>query len=380
MDRIMIEKMKAIQSKITTGGKFSTEEATKNGLVLPLISALGYNVFDTDEVTPEDTADFANKKGEKVDYAVKINGQTVMLIECKQLSVSLSSQHIGQLYRYFTTSDVHIAVLTNGNDYWFFTDSEKKNIMDREPYMKLHMGKATVEELAKFEDYKKENISKLDVAKGIQYSKFEVECTDFINDLVNGNISSWVIDKLEELAGIKSGDRVIMAKTLNRVTTKYLKNVVTKNKKVSSNDENVDLEEKKKLEKDYEKASEIKLGTEYVFDDYTDGNWMFHTLDYAIIIGEKMDGVSAADVLCKTIEMIACKGDTYREIIIREMKNRVYNGLEESNNAVGKVRYLESCQLGVQIKIGWNEIVKTMAKVLDLFEIEHSEIKLSFKK
>ena len=32
--------------------------------------------------------------------------------------------------RYFTISDVHIAILTNGDDYWFFTDSQKENVMD----------------------------------------------------------------------------------------------------------------------------------------------------------------------------------------------------------------------------------------------------------
>ncbi len=378
MDKTFIEKVKAIQSKIVNSGKFNTEEATKNGLVLPLLAAMGYNVFDTDEVTPEDTADFGNKKGEKVDYAIKINGQPVILIECKQLAVNLSNQHIGQLYRYFTVSDVHIAILTNGNDYWFFTDSEKKNIMDREPYMKLHLGKATTEELVKFEDYKKDNIGKLDVAKGIQYTKFEVECTDFISDLVNGNIRSWVIDKLEELAGIDDGDRVVMAKILSEVTAKYLKSGVIKSKKVAIIEESD--EDKKKHEKDYEKASNIKLNTEYVFDDYKDGNWMFHTLDYAIVLGHRMDGVSAADVICKLVELLASKGDSYRQKLIQEMKNKVYDGIEESNSAVGKARYLESCQLGVQIKLGWNEIIKTMAKIVDLFEIKHSEIRLSFKK
>ena len=34
-----------------------TEEATKHALVMPFIAALGYNVFDTTEVTPELVAD-----------------------------------------------------------------------------------------------------------------------------------------------------------------------------------------------------------------------------------------------------------------------------------------------------------------------------------
>ena len=34
-----------------------TEEATKNAMVMPFIGALGYNVFDPTEVTPELHAD-----------------------------------------------------------------------------------------------------------------------------------------------------------------------------------------------------------------------------------------------------------------------------------------------------------------------------------
>lgn len=34
-----------------------TEEATKNALIMPFISALGYNVFNPTEVTPELHAD-----------------------------------------------------------------------------------------------------------------------------------------------------------------------------------------------------------------------------------------------------------------------------------------------------------------------------------
>ena len=46
-----------------------TEEATKNALVMPFITALGYDVFNPTEVVPEFTADVGIKKGEKVDYS-----------------------------------------------------------------------------------------------------------------------------------------------------------------------------------------------------------------------------------------------------------------------------------------------------------------------
>src|ERR1041384_3183290 len=76
-----------------------TEEATKNALVMPFITALGYNVFDPTEVTPELHADVGVKKGEKVDYAILKDGKPIMLFECKNHDADLAVVHASQLYR-----------------------------------------------------------------------------------------------------------------------------------------------------------------------------------------------------------------------------------------------------------------------------------------
>ena len=52
----------------------STEEATKMSIILPFFQLLGYDVFNPSEFCPEYTADIGVKKGEKVDYAILING------------------------------------------------------------------------------------------------------------------------------------------------------------------------------------------------------------------------------------------------------------------------------------------------------------------
>ena len=79
-----------------------TEEATKHALVMPFIAALGYNVFDPTEVTPELIAYVGVKKGEKVDYAILREGQPVILFECKHHAADLRKDHASQLYRYFS--------------------------------------------------------------------------------------------------------------------------------------------------------------------------------------------------------------------------------------------------------------------------------------
>lgn len=105
-----------------------TEEAAKNALVLPFISALGYNVFDPFEVTPELDADVGIKKGEKVDYAILKDGKPVMLFECKACNANLDECHASQLYRYFSVTPARVGVLTNGVVYRFFSDLDLPEI------------------------------------------------------------------------------------------------------------------------------------------------------------------------------------------------------------------------------------------------------------
>lgn len=116
-----------------------TEEATKTALVMPFISILGYDIFDPTEVVPEFIADFAVKKGEKVDYAVKKDGKIIMLFECKHCGGDLNVKHAGQLFRYFSVTDARIGVLTNGIVYRFFTDLEAQNKMDDKPFLEVDM-------------------------------------------------------------------------------------------------------------------------------------------------------------------------------------------------------------------------------------------------
>jgi len=113
-----------------------TEAATSTALVLPFIQALGYNVFDPTEVEPEFTADVGGKKGEKVDYALKVDARPVVLIEVKHWATDLGSIHASQLFRYFTAeASVRFGILTNGIEYRFYSDLESANRMDETPFL-----------------------------------------------------------------------------------------------------------------------------------------------------------------------------------------------------------------------------------------------------
>lgn len=130
----------ALASRITKQmDHLKTEEATKNALVLPFINGRGYNVFDPMEVIPEFTADVGIKKGEKVDYAIMLDGEVIMLFECKHAEADLSEVQFSQLFRYFAVTDARIGVLTNGLQCRFYSDLEAPNKMDQRPFLEFDM-------------------------------------------------------------------------------------------------------------------------------------------------------------------------------------------------------------------------------------------------
>ncbi len=116
-----------------------TEQAAKTALVMPFLQMLGYDVFDPSEVIPEYTADVGTKKGEKVDYAICIDGALSILVECKPSTADLSINHASQLYRYFSVTNARVAILTNGVIYQFYSDVDQPNRMDDKPFFTLNL-------------------------------------------------------------------------------------------------------------------------------------------------------------------------------------------------------------------------------------------------
>lgn len=151
-----------------------TEEATKTSFVLPFLSALGYNVFDPMEVTPELHADVGIKKGEKVDYAILKDGQPIMLLECKDCRADLDSCHASQLYRYFSVTPARIGIVTNGIVYRFFSDLEQPNKMDEKPFLEvdlLNLREPAIQELKRLRKSSFDLDEMLSAASELKYTR-----------------------------------------------------------------------------------------------------------------------------------------------------------------------------------------------------------------
>ncbi len=176
----------------------STEEATKNSMIMPMIKLLGYDPFNPLEVTPELIADVGTKKGEKVDYAVLRDGKPIMLFECKKSGADLHINHAGQLFRYFHVTEARFGVLTNGLVYKFFTDLEQPNKMDEKPFFEfniLEFRERDVAELKKFAKSKFDLDIILATANELKYTR-----------AIQARLSEWVTQPSEDFVRLVSSD------------------------------------------------------------------------------------------------------------------------------------------------------------------------------
>ena len=90
------------------------EAATKQGMILPLLSKLGWSCFDVEEVYPE-----YGVEERRVDYALRILKANKVFIEAKRPAEDLE-KHQCQLLEYSFAEGVKLAVLTNGRTWWFY--------------------------------------------------------------------------------------------------------------------------------------------------------------------------------------------------------------------------------------------------------------------
>ena len=217
--------------------QISTEEATKNAFIMPFIKALGYDVFNPLEVVPEFVADIGIKKGEKVDYAIFMDGQPSILVECKHWSENLDV-HNSQLFRYFHTTKAKFGILSNGIIYRFYTDLVEANKMDEKPFLEFNVTDIKdnqIEELKKFHKsyFDVDNI--VNTASELKYmtelkaaihTEFQIPTENFVRhfgkQIYNGVLTAKVMEQFTALT------KKSIQQYINDIITERLKSALKK--------------------------------------------------------------------------------------------------------------------------------------------------------
>ena len=182
----------------------ATEEATKMALIVPFFKILGYDVYNPEEVVPEYTAAVPGvKKDEKVDYAIIIDEQPVILIEAKRYGENLEN-HSAQLFKYFNATAAKFGILTDGVIYRFYTDLNKDNIMDQTPFLEFDLSNLRESTIGEVKKFHKDTFD----ADGVFSNASELKYTNAIKDFFAAQLNEPTVDFVKYiLSEVYSGIR-----------------------------------------------------------------------------------------------------------------------------------------------------------------------------
>jgi len=109
-------------------GSFINEASVSQGVVLRLLQALGWPIFDSKIVCPEYTLE-----GRRVDFALCHSPERpVVLIEVKKIGQTAGADR--QVFEYAFHAGVPMAILTDGQEWHFYLPGEQGNYQERRVY------------------------------------------------------------------------------------------------------------------------------------------------------------------------------------------------------------------------------------------------------
>lgn len=327
------EKLKEFSKRVEKLIKsIKTEEATKTSMIMPLFSLLGYDVFNPDEFIPEYVADVGIKKGEKVDYAIALDGKVTILIEAKSINENLQ-KHDSQLFRYFGTTTAKIAILTNGIKYKFYTDLEETNKMDITPFLEIDILDLKENDIAEIKKFCKETFdinTIINAASNLKYAssiekilseEFANPSEDFIKLILNKGVYEGV-----KTQNIIEKYRPILKKSINyyinSLVNQKLQNALN-NSKVENNEEDIiDITQEESIVTTNEEL-ECYYIVKSILSEFVNPNQLYYKDTYSYF------GILYENKVTKWICRIYLKENVRYIVIPDENKNEVRYEINE---------------------------------------------------
>jgi predicted type IV restriction endonuclease len=128
MDKLC-QKIEEIRGKLESLRRHSLKETSTRTIIIdPLLESLGWDIRDPEEVQLE----YPTVDSKSVDYALKINKKTVLLVEAKALDDPLTDvKAITQVVGYAANDGIEWCVLTNGITWKIYRSMEKCQAPDK---------------------------------------------------------------------------------------------------------------------------------------------------------------------------------------------------------------------------------------------------------
>lgn len=346
------ESIERIKRSYSENGRLN-EEATKMSMIVPILDALGWSVYDTREIHPEYSIGSS-----RVDYAILINGNPKVFLEAKKVYETLEG-HEAQLLKYSFERGVKMAVLTNGITWWFYLPLKEGN-WDRRKFYTIELKEQEVDDIAeKFISFlSKDVVVSGDYIKNAENVLKSKEKNEVImaalpgvwNKLMNSppeDLINIVAEATENVCGYKPEKKVIENFML-KVSYSRAQNNESKRTSGQNNEKKITEGEEEKHRKNHE----------YVRQGYT-----AKKPEKIILFGKEYPVRSWKDVLVKTAEEIfrMNPNDTEKAFDIKGTKREYFSRYARNMKAPYE---LEEFGIYIETHFSANDITKHCKELL----------------
>lgn len=141
-----------------------TLETLKTSIILPYFQYLGYDVFDPDEFIPS-----YGTAGQKVDFATIRSRIAHTLVKAEPFGTPLKTDCLASCFAAYKPK---MALLTNGIEYRYYTDSNTPGIMDDEPFFAFDFSNLTESDITTLSKFQKSEAIAAESPSFIQTTKY----------------------------------------------------------------------------------------------------------------------------------------------------------------------------------------------------------------
>ena len=147
------------------------EITTKQAIITPILSILGWNTNNPNEVKLEFVV--SQNPVKRVDYSLKINNVNAVFIEAKKTSEDLE-RHQEQLLNYAYGLGIKLAILTNGITWWFYLPYLERTTFRQRKFISINLKSQLLEDIEhNFDKYL--NINNIRSGSAISEANFLLE-------------------------------------------------------------------------------------------------------------------------------------------------------------------------------------------------------------
>lgn len=301
-------------------------------------------------------------------------------------------KEIKQLSGYFSScrDESKLGILTNGDKYLFFKSSiDSQNHMDLKEFVSIELSKISYDKVDILAQFTRDNMAVWSSSENRNLSDFREKVRAFLTSVKQGVLPSYVMEILcsqSNTTDIYKNDkeqlREIIKDEINitfDIDEYGFKHVKTLDK--FEIDEEVSEEAEKLCDEQTDKKdAQIDKNKEYIFTDNTFISYRGCKLDYAILMGNKLENINSRKLLCNVIQYVIEQNEKNKDILLKEFSNSKGNYRIVSGKISQKeFYYLDKFDVSIFVKSAIDIIFKFIQKIFDIFDMPYASLVICFK-